>query len=165
MHLPKLTKKLAVIAGAAGLAMGASGVAFAYLSTTGSGTGSATVGTPTPVTFTVTTTTVSGLTTANKVAFSYTNPNAYKVKLTGDAEVTAVTQTSLNGTCFTGVDTGTTLLVGTHVTTSAATSPIDTIAASTTGTATSAEEPTITLHTTSTTTQKSCTFTVTVSAS
>lgn len=157
-------KKIIAGALAAGLVMGAGGIAAAYLTTTGSGSGSATVTGATPVTFTVTTTSAT-LTAATKVAFTYTNPNAYKVKLNTPVSVMAVTQTSAAGTCFAGVTDGASLLGAGKVTTTPAPTAIGTVAASaSTVAATSTQEPTITLHTTASTTQVNCTFSVTLSS-
>lgn len=52
MKLPKFSKKLIAIGAAAGIAMGAAGIAAAYFSATGTGTGKAAVGTATPFTVT-----------------------------------------------------------------------------------------------------------------
>ena len=150
MHLPKLTKKLAVIAGAAGLAMGASGVAFAYLSTTGSGSGSGTVGTATTVTV-VTISAGSWLPgVAHKPTFKVTNPNTFKVDLTADATITSATV----GTCTT--PTADTALV----TTAAASAPFGKVTPGLTASSTTTE-PSFTVATV-THTQAGCVVSLTI---
>lgn len=95
MRLPQFSKKLAVIAGAAGIALGASGVAFAFLGAGGSGSGSATVSSPT--TFTVSGGTIPGMTPSASpytATFKVHNPNSFSAHYTATATVT-----QSNSTC------------------------------------------------------------------
>ena len=81
MHLTK--KKMAALGLTLGVALGAGGIAAAYLSSTGTGTGSATVGTPKglEVTGGNVTTLLPGLT--KTATFKVHNPNGYSVHFTG----------------------------------------------------------------------------------
>lgn len=165
MKFMHLTKKKIVAAGLAfGVAAGMGGVAFAYLSATGSGTGSATVTGPQDVQFNVTTTSFT-LTATTKVAYNYSNPNGFMVDLSGVASITAVTQTSASGTCKASVSQGATLKTSGAVTVTAASTALGKLAVGARGAAAITQEPTLKLLTTATTTQSACVFTVTVSAS
>ena len=78
----KLKKKFIAGALAAGLVMGAGGIAAAYFTTTGSGSGSGTVGTPTTVTLSGSVSlSEANPGTAETVTIDVTNPNTGNVTL------------------------------------------------------------------------------------
>jgi hypothetical protein len=94
MHLSK--KKMAALGLAFGVALGAGGIAAAYLSSSGTGTGSATVGSAKglEVTGGNVTTLLPG--TTKTATFKVHNPNGFKVHFTGGtATVTESTATCL----------------------------------------------------------------------
>jgi len=91
VRLPKFSKKVIAIGAAAGLAMGAAGIAAAFFNATGSGTGSATVTTTSNVTLTGTSALSASTTTvAETVAISVSNPNTGHVTL-GYVYVSSIT--------------------------------------------------------------------------
>lgn len=142
MKLPKFKKKFVVGAVAAGLVMGAGGVAFAYIGTTGTGTGSASVKAPSHVSVTVQTlkTKIGPNTTPVHVSFSVTNPNGYTVTL-GAATISFTT----NGKC------GTTAISVTDAATA-----IGKVTHGVTTVTTASKTPTLTFKTTPGATQATC---------
>lgn len=94
MHLTK--KKMAALGLTFGIALGAGGIAAAFLSSTGTGTGSATVGSA--ASLKVSPGNVTGLlpTTTKTATFTVHNPNGFKVHYSGaTATVTQSTATCL----------------------------------------------------------------------
>ena len=169
MKMKKLFSTRRRIAGtvmAGALLAGAGGVAFAYIGSGGNGSGNGSVQSQSLTVGTVSAT-IAKVTTPTQVHFHVYNSHTYSVDVHTKATVTKVTQTSGSGTCFKTSGTGTTLLnnsslAGKGVTTTAATTALGTIGSHHTVTAGAAYAPTITLHTTSTTTQSGCTFSITI---
>jgi hypothetical protein len=145
-HIGK--KKFIGAALAAGLAMGAGGVAFAYLTSSGSGYGSAKV-VPLTVTVAATAVTFTANTTPAFANFSVTNSHSYAVKV-GKATISTVVT---NGTC-----TKTHLMPSPKVTHTTPATAVGTVAATTKVTVktSSAKNPTFTLVNTATFTQDGC---------
>lgn len=152
MRIPKFKKKFIAGALAAGLVMGAGGIAAAYLATTGSGTGTATVGTPTTVSVKSISASTWGPGTAKKVAFSVTNPNSYTVHLATKATISAH---SITGCTTATADSAT-------VTVTTATTAIGSLTNGTHAISTATEEPSFTVATTSGHTQAGCVLHLTI---
>lgn len=150
MRLPHLKKKFIAGALAAGLVMGAGGIAAAYLSASGSGTGSASVGSAKTVSVVTITAKNWVPGTPHVVAFSVTNPNTFSVTLATPATITSAKV----GTCHTaGADTA-------PVTSTPASTAMGKVAKGKTA-ASGTEEPSFTVATV-TFTQAGCKVTLTI---
>ena len=97
----KLKKKFIAGALAAGLVMGAAGIAAAYLGATGTGSGSATVGTAKTLIVSSPAVTVVPNGTQT-LSFVVTNPNGFKVKFSG----ATATLTQSTATCGYAITAG-----------------------------------------------------------
>lgn len=153
MRVPKFKKKFIAGAMAAGLAMGASGIAAAYLTVSGSGTGTVTL------TAGSGSVTLSGahsvqLTSATSLTITVDNTYAHAEHL-GYIHVTATT----NGHCG-GTQTDT---LSTKVTFTYSTTAVGTVAHGTSTISSGTDDPKITIATTSSTTQSTCSVSLTFS--
>ncbi len=139
----KFTKKAAAIGLAAGIALGAGGIAAAYFTSSGSGTATATVTGPSSVTLTGHVS-LSAVTagTVTHVAVTVTNPNASAITL---ANVTITGITPASATCPAG-----------SFTSAAAATALGKVSHGSTSFTTTAKTPTVTLNTLPTAAQTAC---------
>ena len=96
MRLPKFSKKVMAIGAAAGIAMGAAGIAAAYFTSTGTGTGHGSVGSSTSWHFVSATTSTTAYPTAGQsyTTFGFTNTSHGKQAITSSGKVTPTVVTS-----------------------------------------------------------------------
>lgn len=100
MRLPQFTKKAIVVGAAAGIAVGAAGIAAAYFGIGGSGTGTATIGSPSTVTITGAAVSTLGPGAVHHVGFTADNTNSFTVDV-GAVTITGISVTSTHSGCLT----------------------------------------------------------------